>query len=138
MTAQKVNEEHFAQWIAALRSGQFAQGQEFLVTKRGEEVRYCCLGVGCTLVSNLDPHWIEPDEEHGLAPADFIDWLGVRVVGRDILTGAEEFDLHLDYPTDTLPPRGGLMMTAAALNDSGFTFDQIADMFEFFGIREAA
>ena len=37
-------------WIAALESGEYAQGLSFLRRRRGSADTYCCLGVLCELV----------------------------------------------------------------------------------------
>ena len=43
----RMNPEIKAQWVAALRSGEFAQG--FSALHSQEPVGYCCLGVLCVL-----------------------------------------------------------------------------------------
>jgi hypothetical protein len=127
---------------------------------------YCCLGLGSLLVPGIhveevENGWMDDGEggesevyfgetaEKELAPIEFIDWLGI--------TTAEEsnngYDVAYDWPADLtwqgvksnqenrpLTP-GGIgvnagLCTAASLNDDGFTFEQIADIFEYFGIRE--
>lgn len=45
MTYTKLNPEFKAKWIAALRSGEYIQGEKYLY-KAG---RYCCIGVACAV-----------------------------------------------------------------------------------------
>ena len=43
---------HREEWIAALLSGKYKQGQEVLCSVYKEEKRYCCLGVGCDVYNS--------------------------------------------------------------------------------------
>ncbi len=40
-----ISEEQKADWVKALRSGRYKQGQSFLCQKREGKFYYCCLGV---------------------------------------------------------------------------------------------
>lgn len=87
-------------WLAALRSGTYAQGQGNLRDATG----FCCLGVLCDLV---DPDgWRSPD----LSGAYY--WHGCRLIPKEIA-------LDVDY-----------MMTLSGMNDSGSSFSEIADEIE--------
>jgi hypothetical protein len=44
---QKIDPEFKAEWVAALRSGRYAQGQGCL---RTVDNTFCCLGVACDLI----------------------------------------------------------------------------------------
>lgn len=142
-----MNKEHFDQWLHELRTTTSGQGQSQLMWTQAGERYYCCLGLGCE-VMGLEPH-VELDSEfpsYGarraqlLAPVEFIVWLGLDPNSpsfRDHERSQGEFDVRVDYPEalcmqdDSNPP------SAAGMNDSGFTFSQIADVFEYFGIKEA-
>ena len=47
----KMNKEIKEKWIAALRSGNYAQGDEALCWNNSEKLSYCCLGVLCDIVN---------------------------------------------------------------------------------------
>lgn len=122
--------------------------------------RYCCLGLGSLLVPGIEITDLGDGEDHRqnfgvnkedlLAPVEFIDWLGIdhreldatRIPGED----PTAYDIVFDFPEGMHSPelknspsgstyviyREGL--TAAGLNDAGFTFKQIADIGRYFGI----
>jgi hypothetical protein len=52
MESQKLDPEFKAKWIAALRSGEYKQGNEILFDE--ELNTHCCLGVACR-VAGVDP-----------------------------------------------------------------------------------
>ncbi len=61
----KLPEEFKTKWLAALRSGEYKQGQRKLciTTDTGEKF-YCCLGVAYRVVKGVDPPaipYINPD-----------------------------------------------------------------------------
>lgn len=107
-------------WVAALRSGKYKQGQDYLC--RGDE--YCCLGVlqmeldGTTIPGNNDDQLpsMQWAYEHGLSddPVMVMNWNPTVEIGAD-----DHEDLF--YGETTL----------AELNDSGaYSFNQIADLIE--------
>jgi hypothetical protein len=49
------------EWLAALRSGEYRQGQQVLRQKKRGTYRYCCLGV---LADIADPHGWQKNNEH--------------------------------------------------------------------------
>jgi hypothetical protein len=60
-----VNKERLRLWVAALRSGEYEQGQEALASLRGDlPPAYCCLGVACEVAikNGLPLRRIENDE----------------------------------------------------------------------------
>lgn len=100
-------------WIAALRSGEYAQGQRAL----HEEGRFCCLGVACHIFKEelgievtYHGEWYEYDDCRGAAPTVVCHALGLYN-GMGALS-------HDDY--DSLALR----------NDFGTTFTEIADLLE--------
>lgn len=112
-----------AQWIAALRSGQYVQGLGRLRSK--EDNDFCCLGVLCDKHRQESrSHWTSKQDSttlyyHGEdveLPALVIAW-------------AEMTDSN---PTVPVEDRNGDQPTLAQLNDDGLTFDQIADVIEYF------
>lgn len=134
-----INEENFAQWIAALRSGRFEQGRGAL-----HNGGYCCLGVACELMGlegkPMPNHRVAYDGEVFLAPLSVIQWFGVSSPLKSRWGGT---DLVPDWPEGWMSQGSQpefeqvsleLVGTAASMNDAGFTFDQIADVFEYFGL----
>lgn len=114
--------ENQQKWLAALRSGKYAQGQCDL--HRGD--RFCCLGVAAELFKTPEtkietykgengPLYVY-DENTTVAPDYVIEALGL--LGgfgnkRDEESGAPRYTLSL-----------------AQLNDTGKSFAEIADIFE--------
>ena len=113
------NKELRQAWIRALRSGDYKQGHDYL--KNGDD--YCCLGVLCDVITK-NPS-VGPGAVAGSVsalfhcertlPLDVCDVLGVT---PNPDTGIEGRGIH----------DGNLSL--ANLNDSGFTFDEIADIID--------
>ena len=81
----------------------------------------------------------------GLAPRQFIEWLGLepcvlpdgRVKGeQDVCLGWPEYNVF-DARTTTAAGAALAGLTCSALNDVGFTFPQIADLIDYFGVEKA-
>lgn len=113
-----------AQWLAALRSGEFKQGQRALRAERDGETRYCCLGVLCDLAV-----------KNGVIPEPVqVDQFGYR---------RYSYGVHLAEAATTVLPssvqkwagvsshghRDGAL-TLASVNDNGVRFPEIADIIE--------
>jgi hypothetical protein len=114
------------QWITALRSGDYTQGQGHLHTNRG----FCCLGVATKefLTSGVDINassggdktiWAYNGEQE-MAPDHVMDALGLICPNG---TNKAQMNLPAGYDEDD-----SLMLTA--MNDNGKTFEQIADIIE--------
>ena len=98
-------------WIEALRSGKYEQGRDLLCKISGGE-KHCCLGVLCELAPNVIKT-IRPNLDRRLydgkicyLPKSVQNWAGMRT------------NCGQAFPDD---------LSLIALNDSGFTFPQIAD-----------
>jgi hypothetical protein len=111
------------QWVAALRSGKYRQGQSSLA----EGGKYCCLGVLCEValenrlplnvednVSTYGDPWRAYDGESSFLPKRVYEWATLKK-GRGPLR--DDFDLP-----------GGTNLVEA--NDTGKTFEEIADLIE--------
>jgi hypothetical protein len=156
------NESHFRQWVNELRTtdkvqanGRLARFKEEGVSDSG--VGYCCLGIVEVLAES--PLYDQPDDEglcflnkqpegyrHEPVYADNL----LSTYGREWL-GTTEEDLTLDVPLEYIKrettvaddPRSryqGISScpTCAGLNDDWqLTFPQIADMLDYFGVRDA-
>ena len=107
-------------WVKALRSGSYEQGQRRL----RDQGKFCCLGVACDLhmkhVTGMDA-WEKRNGiltvygEGHLLPQNVQDWLGLSSASGEFkgLEGASSL---------------------LALNDSGGSFDDIADIIESGGL----
>lgn len=136
----KLKPEIKASWLAALRSGVYKQETNVLRYADG----FCCLGVLCDLAGpELNLHWSIGDEstyrlvldeyntERNHLPLIIQQWAG----------GLAERPIVEVTPTLRAHPRGESLWRATAdtahryttldsLNDSGFTFAEIADIIE--------
>jgi hypothetical protein len=100
-------------WVAALRSGKYPQTTGHLRDKDG----YCCLGVLCDLKDS--EKWLWDDDsavylyhQTGvILPNDVYEWAGLDGFCQDVFILSED-------------------RTLTTLNDSGWTFEQIADVIE--------
>jgi hypothetical protein len=116
--AQKRNRE----WIAALRSGSYRQGQGKLRTLNSESAlsdtkdKFCCLGVACNLYDSSRWRFFSPDvvtymHEAGILPNEVMNAYCLK--DNDGGNGDDDHTTSL-----------------AARNDYGATFEQIADIIE--------
>lgn len=120
-----MNQDIAARWVSALRSGKYEQGKNLLKQLHDSgKVSYCCLGVLCDLylqeypdsayTPDLRPDLDRPTRENGtpyafgekeveLPPKDIQTWAGINPHQCDAL---------------------------AEQNDSGSTFEELADLIE--------
>lgn len=111
-----MNPEIKAQWIAALRSGEYEQGIGALHC----EGKFCCLGVLCDVAVRAGQKlqvtrrasWVEYDGSGIFLPRSVIDWAGLNDDDPSI-TDAQGDDSWL-----------------SAQNDKERTFEEIADLIE--------
>lgn len=107
-----------AQWVAALRSGDYVQGQNRLRNLNIETHPHCCLGVLTDLyVKANDMTWA--DMPNGAVP------LGLPPVEVGVWAGFKNYEL--DGTTVYIENEPGFLHVH---NDSGKTFLQIADAIE--------
>lgn len=108
-------------WVAALRSGDYKQGQGTLceVTADGKAL-YCCLGVLAEVAHGEDV-WVDPKRDHGM--------LSARV---NKVNDIGYYGLHKDDPNylgKDVEGRAWARLLADK-NDEGKSFDEIADYIE--------
>lgn len=107
-----------AEWVAALRSGEYQQGKDWLES----DGKFCCLGVLCSIaVQKGDLQ----REQYGNT---------VEYVRKEDMSSTKILPTYL-YDLAGLTGAfsvKGKNYTLAGLNDEGFTFDQIADIIEYF------
>jgi hypothetical protein len=137
-----------AEWVAALRSGDYNQGQRRLVTlQEGVAPKYCCLGVLCHLIEEKGEYNLKHSDE----PFRVVYFVGesedegeTRDASVDVLPRSLAESLGLDTSPEvpfsatlkedarirqaSLALNGNLPL--AYLNDKGFTFEEIADLIE--------
>lgn len=124
-----MNPQVKAKWIDALRSGEYSQTDGALQDEHG----FCCLGVLCDLYSKshgmswkvLDltevPHqnhnrfYFENESE--FLPQSVREWADLSGCNPTIIEYDEEDNSETEYEISTL-------------NDSGYTFDRIANIIE--------
>lgn len=112
-TNELLHPEVKQRWLEALRSGRYEQGAGYL----NRDGQYCCLGVACDL--------IDPDRwEQTLR----IDPGGAHTHGWPSEQYPELPEEDMFYEVTGLP--SSVQSELANLNDSGLTFEQIADLIE--------
>lgn len=116
-----MNQDVKAQWLTALRSGQYHQGRGYL----NHAGKYCCLGVLCELAVRAgvirkmktdDESTIAygHEENEGLPPREVAEW-----------SGLSQFSCN-----PMVTEANGERSCVSTLNDRGRTFAEIADLIE--------
>jgi hypothetical protein len=110
--------ENRRKWIEALRSGKFKQCKQVLRKQNGSHISFCCLGVAteisglCTVDGNFYLDETEALSYSALLPPCVQDWLNITTIeGR-----------YID--------KDGSANFLTVNNDSGKSFDEIADIIE--------
>lgn len=109
-------DRRIALWVAALRSGEYKQGKNYL----DSEGKHCCLGVLCRVAMRNGLPLIERsrqatttfDGSDQIVPKAAMDWVGLQ---ED--DGTYRADLEVWH-------------SLAELNDGGRSFESIADLIE--------
>jgi len=126
-----MNADIKVRWTAALRSGEYPQGKEYLRTDEG----FCCLGVLCDLAVKAGVIEYEKgpfrhyyDGVTSVLPQTVMDWAGLHednpAVSTDSLPEGVTWGADLDDQVDTGLP------ALANMNDGGTTFSVIADIID--------
>lgn len=135
-------------WLSALESGLYDQikGQLGAYVDGGKD-KYCCLGVLCDVLLDDDKAPIELREryediqdtdivfnyESALLPTDIVDYLGFEHTDPDFSLDLDPdghyYDDHDESYREPFDYRGtAVELSLSGLNDTGFTFGQIADV----------
>ena len=126
MYTRKEQEENRQKWVEALRSGDYKQGQKRL--RIMDDNTFCCLGVACDIselnkwnVFGYGQQLFSYGQQlfgHGITmlPSEVSNWLGLTSHEGELFFIDEEGVLTMTYLTN--------------LNDSDYTFEQIADIIE--------
>jgi len=115
-------------WLAALRSGEYPQSAHALRSNEG----YCCLGVLCDLYRLENPsRWVEDHDDLGTAAVEWDPKRAVSIVVPPMVVmrwaGLSEQNPCVNLEDDEGEER---VTDLANLNDSGLTFEQLADVIE--------
>lgn len=130
-----------AQWVAALRSGTYQQGQAQLRRKIADgSYQYCCLGVLCAITPEIEFELDERKDYAGFIGKPESSSLCFMPIGSveffSAVTGEAEspvdYTVSVESYIEGLDGRNGERTSLIGLNDNGFTFDQIADVIEYF------
>jgi hypothetical protein len=101
--------EFIEKWLEALESGEYKQGTNFLVTTKGKEKRFCCLGVACA-VYGMDIDALDENCDEKL-PEFLAKKLGITQLGEFKVPYVHGDTRYIDL---------------ARLNDGGVRFKTIA------------
>lgn len=107
------------EWVAALRSGKYAQAKGYLHTPEG----FCCLGVACDITPEDLGGW---QREGNADQYPYADWYPYEVAGVSEFLPDEAVELYRLSTEDGAVGAESL----ATLNDRGYTFAEIADVIE--------
>ena len=109
--------ENAKKWVAALRSGKYQQGKNWL--RKGDQ--FCCLGVACELAvaEGIVSYGVVGDvakygNKYSYLPREVQDWLGLSHIGATYHGGSKERVNSLPIQNDC----------------DGLSFEQIADIIE--------
>jgi hypothetical protein len=132
LTETKMPAEFKAKWIAALRSGKYKQ----TVSRLRDNFGYCCLGVACDISGmgewdNMFGRWCffpkEAPKEAALFENDILP------ASLAIFMGFDDTRSGRNGLIPDLADRHGYPIKLTQLNDdSKLTFDQIADVINYF------
>lgn len=112
--------EFAEKWIKALRSGDYKQGDEMLMTYSEE---YCCLGLACKIAGITPKSGYTYGFPYDLQRLEKFDLTALPELLREECAGI----YNLDKPANE---QVNFNCTVARLNDSGYTFIEIADWIE--------
>lgn len=108
-----MNKELKQKWLAALRSGEYKQGEGKLYNPLDNS--YCCLGVLCDLVRDPKEDWQKCENQY-------------MITINDIEIGQNGWAMSFgDGPIPDGFPLAWHQKRIAVRNDDGQTFEQIAD-----------
>lgn len=116
-----MNPQIKTKWLEALRSGEYPQDTNFLRTDNG----FCCMGVLCDIAhSEGIGTWKDPGESIS-NPTLYYTFL--------VKTETEKFTSLIPWTIGDwagLDPNGALVTRLMSMNDSGYSFEQIANKIE--------
>lgn len=133
-----ISKEKFAEWLDALRSGDFKQGDSYLKRMNGGVMCHCCLGVLCEVMGfeqiqgdNGTVFIYGGKEETEVLPFGSDNFYSKNFKKNGALPNRDEWtpELVKKYSGKSF----GYAPSLTELNDSGeFTFTEIAEIIEDF------
>ncbi len=130
MSDLKMARHRKVEWVRALRSGRYQQGTGALLTydnlQKDTTPKHCCLGVLCEVVG-LKPSRQNTYLGDGSLLPELV-WKGVGLPGSHVLIPTGN-SMNRPYKHD---------WSLAELNDNGLSFNEIADIIDYFieGVEE--
>lgn len=135
-----MDEEIKNKWIDALRSGKYKQGKTALLRETEEGCVHCCLGVLCEIThtpkfqlngfgKGLFSFGEEEDEatNTGFLPPSVLKKTGMQEASGVIPTDKLDYVNKIVMQSNLKPAHS---YSLSGLNDSGWTFEQIANVIE--------
>lgn len=119
-------------WIEALRSGEFQQTRLILRDTHG----YCCLGVLTELYRTETKQgiWVKEKKLFQFLTVDGESYESILPLEVKKCINIPQSSGKVDLPH--LKDRNGCITSLAHLKDQGFTFNQIADIIEWYFAEE--
>lgn len=117
-------------WVKALRSGKYTQAKGYLAFRPEweGEFRYCCLGVACELYKKSYPSFrVSIIDEKSMEGAKKLYGPGRK---KEVLPYQVMRWLGLSENTGQYEDRDGFNELLTNLNDSGYSFNEIAKIIE--------
>jgi len=114
-----VNKQIAMEWVEALRSGKYEQGEQYL----NKDNRFCCLGVLCDIL---------PVEKNILENniISYGAYRSITLLKKDVMNYTDISD-HFGRPADfNVTINGNCYQGLSSANDQGVPFSDIADWIE--------
>lgn len=105
--------ENRREWVEALRSGDYKQGQGNLFASKDDREEYCCLGVACSILGY---------KKQDIVNRSFLD--------SPYIENYEDSSKFVEKPSEKFGLRQFQIEALAHLNDNGVPFTDIAEVIE--------
>lgn len=121
----KLYPEFKERWLAALRSGDYVQSVGYLHMVRGIRPGWCCLGVACDILA--DREGVGRDTWHDVESFNGEDTMPPRAISSWMFDPARGGSMPSYIAEEAI---GTVFTALAKANDSGSTFEEIAEWIE--------
>lgn len=119
----KLYPEFKERWLTALRSGDYGQTTGYLHEVRGSRPGWCCLGVACDILA--DREGVERRTWHDVEAFNGEDTMPPRAISSWMFEPARGMSSYVAEAAI-----GTVFTALAKANDSGSTFEEIAEWIE--------